>query len=596
MRVSLCMIVKNEEACLSECLRSVRGVADEIIVVDTGSTDGTVGIAKKFGAKVSFFQWNDSFSDARNYALSKASGDWILVMDADDVLEREDAAKLLSAVRDGDGETDVYLGKTLCYSGEEPGSGGVLMNLNVRLIRSRSGFCYRGRVHEQVVRMESGRAVPFRMALADVRFHHYGYLAPCIRCKDKHARNIALIEKELAERPGDSFMLFNLGNEYFAMQEVEKAFGYYRESLNGIDPAGGYAPMLLLRTAMCCDALRRDEELFRLVRLGLQSCPRMTDFEFLRGNALCRQKKLAAAARSYLRCIRMGEPPADLSSVLGVGTFRPELALSGLYERFGEYDKAYRFCTLALTHNPGLCAAAERAVGLQRKKGRSFASAARKLKKLVPEDVSSCLMLSGVFFRRDAFREALGFAERAESLDPGNSRARYQTALCEFRLKKYARAYALFTGQPEGETREDAVWMRFFCAELAPASAGLKRGALKELTGPRLAVASAYRKLAKGKPCGAFPETPEGFFPYAAPVFDLLEVLLGAEKREEFHRSLPLLDLLCDEGTFLRLGKLYYRYGYEKPAYRALEESIRRYGKTDVEGLAIMRSTLASAG
>lgn len=595
MPVSLCMIVKNEEACLPGCLRSVRGVADEIIVVDTGSTDGTVKVAESFGAKVYRSEWNDSFSEARNCSLSKATKDWILVMDADDVFEREDLQKLLSITRDGDGETDVYCGRTLCYSGDTPDGGSVLLNMNVRLIRNNRGLCYRGRIHEQIVRMENGRAVPFRIAAADIRFHHYGYLSSCIEAKDKHARNIALIGKELEERPDDPFMLFNLGNEYFAMKEIEKSFGYYVESLEKTDFSQGYAPMLLLRAAICCDILHRDGELFRFVRLGLHRYPHMTDFEFLRGNALLRQKRLTAALRSYLRCVRMGEPPADSNSVLGVGTFRPELALSNVYERLGEYDKALRHCEKALRYNPKLDAAAEREADLLMRKGRSFASIRKRLQKLIPESVSSCLMLSDIFYTRGAFGEALRLAARAEGLAPGNAAARYREGMCAFRLKKYGRAHVLFGGLPEGNLREDAAWMRFFCAELAPESAGLKRGALKELAGPRLAVAQSYRRLAKGKPCGVLSDTPEGSAPYAGPIFDLLEAFLTAGRPEAFRKALRLLDLISDDGAFLRLGKLYYRAGYAKPAYRALERSIRQTGKMDAEGLCMMKNTIASA-
>ena len=93
--LSLCMIVKNEEKHLAKCLASVRPVVDEMIVVDTGSTDRTVDIAKAFGAQVYNFEWTNNFAEARNYSLSKASGDWILVLDADEVISSMDYASLI---------------------------------------------------------------------------------------------------------------------------------------------------------------------------------------------------------------------------------------------------------------------------------------------------------------------------------------------------------------------------------------------------------------------------------------------------------------------------------------------------------------------
>src|SRR5690348_3827247 len=85
--ISLCMIVKNEEKYLERCLKSVEGVVDEIIIVDTGSTDQTTEIAEKFGAKILRYQWNDDFSSARNYSLKNAKCDWILILDADEELD-----------------------------------------------------------------------------------------------------------------------------------------------------------------------------------------------------------------------------------------------------------------------------------------------------------------------------------------------------------------------------------------------------------------------------------------------------------------------------------------------------------------------------
>ena len=95
------MIVKNEEKNIIRALQGVKPLVDEMIVVDTGSTDRTKKIAKVFGAKVYDFQWTDSFSDARNFSLSKATGDWILVLDADEVISERDYGKLRELIQTG---------------------------------------------------------------------------------------------------------------------------------------------------------------------------------------------------------------------------------------------------------------------------------------------------------------------------------------------------------------------------------------------------------------------------------------------------------------------------------------------------------------
>ena len=96
--LSLCMITKNEEKNLSRCLDSIKDIVDEIIIVDTGSTDKTVEIAKSYGAHIYHYDWNNDFSKARNVSLQKATKDWILVLDADEVLPYEEGLKLKNII------------------------------------------------------------------------------------------------------------------------------------------------------------------------------------------------------------------------------------------------------------------------------------------------------------------------------------------------------------------------------------------------------------------------------------------------------------------------------------------------------------------
>jgi glycosyltransferase involved in cell wall biosynthesis len=93
-KISVNLIVKNEEHCVKECLESIKDIAYEIIIVDTGSTDSTKEICKKFTDKIFDFNWNDDFSEVRNYAKQKSSGDWILLIDADEIIIAEEKLKI----------------------------------------------------------------------------------------------------------------------------------------------------------------------------------------------------------------------------------------------------------------------------------------------------------------------------------------------------------------------------------------------------------------------------------------------------------------------------------------------------------------------
>ncbi len=146
MKISLTMIVRDEEAVLERCLKSAAGLFDEIIVADTGSTDKTPEIARSFGAQVHDFKWVDDFSAARNYALSWASGDYVMWLDADDVIENpEDFRRLFLQI--GRERPDVVM---LPYNVGFDGERVTLKYERERIFRNRAGFLFEGAVHEAV--------------------------------------------------------------------------------------------------------------------------------------------------------------------------------------------------------------------------------------------------------------------------------------------------------------------------------------------------------------------------------------------------------------------------------------------------------------
>src|SRR5439155_24590556 len=142
-RVSLCMIVRNEEANLPACLSSADGLVDEILIVDTGSTDATKAIAADFGARVVDFPWVDSFAAARNEGLRHASGDWIFWLDAEDRLDEDNRGRLRALLAGLQDDNAAYVMKCLCLP---DGSGTATLVDHVRLFRNRPDIRWRYRV------------------------------------------------------------------------------------------------------------------------------------------------------------------------------------------------------------------------------------------------------------------------------------------------------------------------------------------------------------------------------------------------------------------------------------------------------------------
>lgn len=215
--ISLCMIVKNEESCLARCLASIKPLVHEMIVVDTGSTDHTVAIATAFGARVFHFAWNGSFADARNAALDKANGAWVLIIDADEVISSQDysvIAAVVSSAKKGNMAFSVltrnyttlvqaqgWTANDGSYSEEERAEGWK-PSWKVRLFPNERRFRFKGEVHEMVESSLREAGVPIEKATFVV--HHYGELEQDpVRQLDKKLRYFETGLQKLTEKPDD---------------------------------------------------------------------------------------------------------------------------------------------------------------------------------------------------------------------------------------------------------------------------------------------------------------------------------------------------------------------------------------------------------
>ena len=181
-KLSLSMIVKNEKDVLARCLKSVKSIVNEIIIVDTGSTDKTPEIAKEFGATILRYEWTDNFCAARNFSLDYVTGDWVLVLDADEVLiydSSEQIARLLT-----DNQAEGYFIRVVNLLGEPPDLE-TSEDMVVRLFRNRPEYRFEGAIHEQInasIYRASGDHALKRVPLT---IYHDGYLAENIKKKKK---------------------------------------------------------------------------------------------------------------------------------------------------------------------------------------------------------------------------------------------------------------------------------------------------------------------------------------------------------------------------------------------------------------------------
>jgi len=232
-KVSLTMIVRNEEANLPACLESACDLFDEIVIVDTGSTDHTVEIARSFGARVFDFVWVDDFAAARNSSLARATGDYAFWLDADDILDASERLKL-KALFDNlgrDGEA-AYVVRS-AWDPDNDGDGGQTVVDHIRLFPLRPDVRWTYRVHEQILPSLHRANVPVRWT--DIIVRQAGYTDVAFR-RRKLKRDEAILLEELADRPHDPFILFNLGSIAIERRDWRTAIGYLRKSLAGSVP------------------------------------------------------------------------------------------------------------------------------------------------------------------------------------------------------------------------------------------------------------------------------------------------------------------------------------------------------------------------
>lgn len=257
-RVSLCLIVRDEAAMLPGCLDSAAPFVDEICVLDTGSADGTVEIARARGARVGFFSWCADFAAARNASLDLATGDFVFVLDADERLVAGAELRRLISSEPESAPPTLYLPliENVDAAGRPLGADHM-----PRLWRRRPELRFTGRVHERVGEGVPGLVRRYEDAL---RIVHLGYDPAIKQARGKSARNRALLQAELRERPGDPALLFYLGNEHYAAGEDEAALACFR----AVVADGGIVNFALgsaLFGAECLRALGRPAEALGLV-------------------------------------------------------------------------------------------------------------------------------------------------------------------------------------------------------------------------------------------------------------------------------------------------------------------------------------------
>ena len=281
--ISIAMIVKDEADHLGDCLRAVEDLADELCIVDTGSRDNTLEIARKFKARISVFLWCDDFSAARNESLRLCTGDWVFVIDADERIAPENIAAIRTlasgpkdccyrfTTRNYTNSTEVD-GFRPCEPGDSYARGfaGWYPSVKIRFFPNAPSARFEGQVHELVTK--SMERLGIRILDCDVPIHHYALLKSPEQVRKKQEFYLELGHKKVASQPSEPKGYVELGRQYAEAGDFESAAGAYRAALQR-DPSNAEA---LMNLGAALHAMKRSDEARKSLLLALELDPAMS--------------------------------------------------------------------------------------------------------------------------------------------------------------------------------------------------------------------------------------------------------------------------------------------------------------------------------
>ncbi|NLY43356.1 MAG: glycosyltransferase [Clostridiaceae bacterium] len=580
------MIVKNESRYLGKCLESIKDLVDEMIIVDTGSTDNTVEIARKYGANVYSYEWDFNFSNARNKSLEHATMDWILLMDGDDEFDRNDTEKFIQLVNTSQKDGHFFI--TQSYTGEKPGKD-IVSNLNLRLLRNNGKYRFAGAIHEQIT-TSMGEMDYRNFTTEEIHIFHYGYLTDVVKEKEKRNRNISIIQEELKKDPYNGFHLFNLGNEYFALGDNEKALKYFEQVYKNIDFSIGYSSKLVIRRIMCMEELGRFEEALKAINEGLQAYPIFTDLEYLRGCIYYKLGRFSLAIDSMNRCIDMGRPPLQLEFLTGCGTYRPYEVLGELYYQLEDYHKAYHCFENVLVKNPSFHSPIYRIGKILKKMYGNERYVSYKLSKYFNlEYQPNLVLIANVLMNEGFYTSANGYLEKAYEMNPSDVNTIFLMAKNMAYRKQPDKAIDKIMSIGE-KNLEVEMLKHVFVWSLVCRVQDIKYILnLLEQSGNTIIYKTClqhyYVFLGNTDTVFSKQDPHEKILQIS---MQLLSELLKMQEFELFERQLNVLNYIESKNVLLQLGKLYYNHGFMNMAVKEILRSVKELDTIDREGIDIL--------
>jgi hypothetical protein len=572
LRLSLCMIVRDEEQMLPRCLAAVADAVDEIVIVDTGSSDATIEIARSFGARIIEHEWSGSFAQARNVSFDAAAGDWLMYLDADEVLVREDAA-LLRSLTGRTWREAFYLSETN-YTGDVEDGTAVAHNA-LRVFRNRPEYRFEGRLHEQIAHRLPGY-LPERVETTGIRVEHYGYLGVVRDARQKSRRNIELLRLQQAESPPGAFLHYNLGCEYAAAGDHAAALAELERAWELLEAAPDrdthrFAPTLTSRLAKALRACGRPRDALARAEDGLERFPGFTDLVFEQALAAIALGEPERAIELCERCIAMGDAPRPYTATVGAGSYLPRLRLAELRRAAGELELAIEQLEHCLREHPQFVGSVLPYASALLASGMQPDAVVAELERHTPGPTPAARFMLGTALYEGGANSAGEAQFRAVlARQPHSSRARVALAEALLAQRRYREAAEQAEELDDEDplaviARRTELFARLAGADPLGAAAGLERASTAGMDREELDLFTAWHELA------ASGRTELELTEHAVPLLAvMLEALLRVHDFDAFETLLALLERtpLAERERHELLAEMYMRRGFAASAAR----------------------------
>lgn len=351
VKLSLCMIVRDNESTIRPALDSIRPWVDEMVVVDTGSNDRTRQIAEELGARVFNFAWCESFSAARNESLRHAQGEWVFWMDSDDTISPVNGRRLQELV--GNSIPTQVMGFVLqVHCPGPPASDECDLTVvdHVKVFRNDPALRFEGRIHEQILPAINRRQG--KVEWTDIFVEHSGYDHSPAAQERKKARDLRLLHLELSDQPDHPFTLFNLGMTYAHTGAPAEAIPYLHRSIELSDPQDSHVRKAYALLVHALKDLERLDEALSICDKAIEMYPRDLELRFRRGVLLHTAGRLADAREVYQSVLTI-EPERKFNSLdPGIRSFKTRQNLAALCMEVGDFQEAEKQCRLIVAEVP----------------------------------------------------------------------------------------------------------------------------------------------------------------------------------------------------------------------------------------------------